>query len=434
MSWRSKAFGWSRGWFAERQLILRQGDGVKALRLTTRTQLTALALVAVAGAWTLTATAAYLTGAPAGEERLPPLLLEAAAEPEALPMAPILAAPAPVLTSIEPTLVVHDDADAQRAAALAEAAAAAESRAAVLEHALHQTRQQLDEVETARRTAIEARDGLALRLKDSEARVKDSEARVKDSEARARAGANQQTQQDESLRRLAEETRRSLGEVERILNATGIDAARRARLGRDGSPSKDARPGKDKLGAKETDNGTAEGGPFIAWSRHRQTGPATPHLAAMGSDLARLAALTDLLRAVPLAAPLGEYTVTSRFGHRVDPFNGQEAMHEGVDLLAPRDTPVLATAPGTVVFAGSHGSYGLMVEIDHGHDLHTRYAHLDRVSVTRGAKVTLHQKIGLLGSTGRSSGPHVHYEVLVDGQPHDPLNFLKAAYHVRKSQ
>src|SRR5262249_4957019 len=159
--------------------------------------------------------------------------------------------------------------------------------------------------------AIEARDGFANRLKDSE--------------ARARAGATQQSQQDESLRRLAEETRRSLGEVERILNATGIDAARRAPLGRDASPGQATRPGKDKLGATETDKGTAEGGPFVAWSRHRQAETTTPHLAAaMGSDLARLAALTDLLRAVPLAAPLGEYTVTSRFGHRIDPFNGQE--------------------------------------------------------------------------------------------------------------
>src|SRR5262249_2889772 len=156
----------------------------------------------------------------------------------------------------EPVVAEASAVETERAAALVEAATSAETRATALERALRQTRQQLDEVETARRAAIEARDGFANRLKDSE--------------ARARPGATRQSQQDESLRRLAEETRRSLGEVERILNATGIDAARRARLGRDASPGKDTRPGKDKLGATETDKGTAEGGPFVAWSRHRQ--------------------------------------------------------------------------------------------------------------------------------------------------------------------
>ena len=128
-----------------------------------------------------------------------------------------------------------------------------------------------------------------------------------------------------------------------------------------------------------------------------------------------------------------DFSISSPFGYRKDPFNGQAALHEGIDLQAPRHTPVMATAPGRVVFAGKHSSYGLLVEIDHGNDIHTRYAHLDRIAVAVGDKVAFRQVIGLLGSTGRASGPHLHYEVLVDGRPHDPLNFLKAASNVRKN-
>jgi len=93
---------------------------------------------------------------------------------------------------------------------------------------------------------------------------------------------------------------------------------------------------------------------------------------------------------------------------------------------------VLATAPGRVVFAGWSGGYGRMVEIDHGLGIHTRYAHLMQIDVEVGDTVDYRQDIGLLGSSGRSTGPHCHYEVRVDGRPYDPMNFLKAGKYMFK--
>ncbi|MBL8805840.1 MAG: M23 family metallopeptidase [Rhodospirillales bacterium] len=117
---------------------------------------------------------------------------------------------------------------------------------------------------------------------------------------------------------------------------------------------------------------------------------------------------------------------------RRDPFNGQLAMHSGIDLSAPPRTPVLATAAGKVVTAGWSGEYGNLVEIQHDFGLSTRYGHLTRIDVRVGQRIERRQSVGLLGSTGRSTGPHVHYEVLVDGRAVDPIRFLEAARNVRK--
>ena len=137
-------------------------------------------------------------------------------------------------------------------------------------------------------------------------------------------------------------------------------------------------------------------------------------------------------RSMPRLSLVQTLGISSLFGQCIDLSTGEYARHEGIDLQAPCRSPVRATAPGRVIFAGRHQSYGNMVEIEHGFNLRTRYAHLDRISVAEGDKITLQQQIGLLGETGRASGPHLHYEVLVDGHPNDPLNFLKAASDVRK--
>jgi murein DD-endopeptidase MepM/ murein hydrolase activator NlpD len=100
--------------------------------------------------------------------------------------------------------------------------------------------------------------------------------------------------------------------------------------------------------------------------------------------------------------------------------------HPGVDLAAPYKTPVYSTAPGKVVFTGVMNGYGRVVEIDHGHGIETLYAHLHRILVARGQYVGAHHEIGQLGSTGRSTGPHVHYEIRVDGTPVDPEKFIQA--------
>jgi murein DD-endopeptidase MepM/ murein hydrolase activator NlpD len=160
----------------------------------------------------------------------------------------------------------------------------------------------------------------------------------------------------------------------------------------------------------------AEGGPFVALG--------SMDMAPQGDD--RLALLRSILKTMPFAAPLVDYQIGSPFGPRRDPFNGRLAYHTGLDLEAPFRSPVFSTAPGQIIFVGIKDAYGFCIDIDHGNGLVTRYAHLDRILVSPGQFVGAHQQIAELGSTGRSTGPHLHYEVLFDHRPQDPAKFLKA--------
>jgi murein DD-endopeptidase MepM/ murein hydrolase activator NlpD len=117
----------------------------------------------------------------------------------------------------------------------------------------------------------------------------------------------------------------------------------------------------------------------------------------------------------------------SSFGVRIDPFTGQQAMHEGMDFLAETGTPVVAAAGGVVVFAGFHPQYGQMVELDHGNDLVTRYAHCSRLFVKQGDMLKRGRKIAEVGNTGRSTGSHLHFEVRFRGSAQNPAKFLFAA-------
>jgi murein DD-endopeptidase MepM/ murein hydrolase activator NlpD len=207
---------------------------------------------------------------------------------------------------------------------------------------------------------------------------------------------NQLNQQDASAG-----TAGSGGDLESLIASTGIDIERY--VGDLAAPA----PTAD------------EGGPYIAFD---------PASAAQQKQ--RQAQLLALAKSLPLAAPLAHYTVESPFGPRIDPINHREGFHTGIDLAAPYRTPVMATAPGVVSFTGVKPEYGRVVEITHAHGIVTRYAHLHRIVVAPGQKVALHQEIGELGSTGRSTGPHVHYEVLVDGNPVDPAKFMEAGNRV----
>ncbi|MCX8474510.1 MAG: M23 family metallopeptidase [Sphingomonas sp.] len=118
--------------------------------------------------------------------------------------------------------------------------------------------------------------------------------------------------------------------------------------------------------------------------------------------------------------------LSSHFGRRGDPIRGGAAMHYGIDIPGRLGTPVLASAPGVVRFAGTAGSYGGMVEIDHDGAFGTRYAHLSRILVRPGARVEQGQPVALMGSTGRSTGSHLHFEVRIRGRAVDPLRYLGA--------
>ncbi len=116
--------------------------------------------------------------------------------------------------------------------------------------------------------------------------------------------------------------------------------------------------------------------------------------------------------------------VTSGFGNRTDPFTGQYRMHEGLDITANIGAPVVAPADGIVIFAGARGGYGKIISIDHGYGVMTSYGHLSEIHVREGQRVSRSEVIGGVGSTGRSTGPHVHYEVSVNGVPVDPAKFI----------
>jgi murein DD-endopeptidase MepM/ murein hydrolase activator NlpD len=130
---------------------------------------------------------------------------------------------------------------------------------------------------------------------------------------------------------------------------------------------------------------------------------------------------------IPSVQPVGKLSFTSNFGIRSDPFRGTAAMHAGVDIPGPVGTPIYATADGMVDHADRQGGYGNMVEIDHGKGIATRYGHLSKILVSDGQKVTRGQLIALMGSTGRSTGPHLHYEVRIDGHAVNPVPFLTTA-------
>jgi murein DD-endopeptidase MepM/ murein hydrolase activator NlpD len=195
------------------------------------------------------------------------------------------------------------------------------------------------------------------------------------------------------------------GDIWRLLSSVGVDL--------------------DQLAARFGATRSGQGGPYIAAKGLKAN-------AAAGGD-AFPDGMRKLLKTLPLSAPLAHYQLESRFGVRHDPFNRRSAMHSGLDFSAPFKSPVYNTAPGTVIFAGALGEFGRVVDIDHGAGIVTRYAHLHRIMVAKGQHLASREQIGLLGSSGRSTGPHVHYEIQVNGVPQDPEKFLQAGNIVQVS-
>jgi hypothetical protein len=140
-----------------------------------------------------------------------------------------------------------------------------------------------------------------------------------------------------------------------------------------------------------------------------------------------------VLRNLPLVSPVDSYYVSSGFGKRRDPFTGRPAMHYGIDLSGALKSPVWSTASGVVTFAGYAGAHGKSVVISHGNGVTTRYSHLYKILVRKGQDVPFRYKIGLMGSTGRSTGPHLHYEIHFRGVPQDPAKFFKAGSYAFKA-
>jgi len=228
------------------------------------------------------------------------------------------------------------------------------------------------------------------------------------------AGAAAPASYSEEIAKLAAETERRVHEVEQrqlalaaALANEDIDEASLQRLGF--YPSTSADDGR--------------GGPF------ETAGNAT--FKALFNSWKKLDSLQDGVISVPSEKPVKTAAFTSGYGVRADPFRGAAAMHAGIDLSGPVGTPIYATADGVVTTAGyNSGGYGNLVKIDHGRGIETRYGHLSVMGVSSGQRVTRGQLIGRMGSTGRSTGSHLHYEVRIDGRAVNPIPFMKSTDYV----
>ena len=210
--------------------------------------------------------------------------------------------------------------------------------------------------------------------------------------------------------------------LEEVLRTAGLDAVAMQREASKGR----IKPEDIKAQDEQANLSLAgQGGPFIPTRGELQNS-----LKLFDKDLAlsvdRIATLNGIIHAMPLVSPLGQSSFESGFGSRTDPFTGRMAFHAGIDLAGPAGSEVLATNGGKVTFAGHRGAYGNMVEIEHKNGFSTRYAHLAAVRVREDQLVNKGDVVGIQGSTGRSTGAHVHYEVRVNDRPMNPAKFLAA--------
>ena len=223
--------------------------------------------------------------------------------------------------------------------------------------------------------------------------------------------------QNDLLEYLESSTRNHTIELENIINLTGLQVI-------------------NVMERVEPTTVAHVGGPYIPLDESIKEVEAdgslkkSERLSRLVRDMGRMSHLQDAVSSLPLVTPVENYRFTDRFGPRRDPFSKKVAFHSGLDLASKPKTPVMSPLDGIVVFAGYNGAYGRMVEIDHGNGFTTRYGHLRKILVKKGDKISFRQQIGLMGSSGRSTGTHLHYEVWFDGKVRDPQPFLNAGRYV----
>lgn len=259
----------------------------------------------------------------------------------------------------------------------------------------------LETVESDLQTALSERNDSLFNATRMRRQIKELDTRLADLE----------TTEQTAVLRLTERTINLNDSMQRVVEMAGLDV--------------------DKLVQEDTAVPKGQGGPFIAAT---PDGKSASKLKAGLTDLEQHLQLSedlqDIMRRLPMAPPLTSYRVTSTFGKRRDPLNNKWAAHYGLDMASPFKSPVYVAAPGVIVFAGWNGKFGKMIEIDHGAGVKTRFGHLNKILVKKGQQVNFRDKIGLLGSTGRSTGAHLHYEVIFKGRSMNPLKFFKAGRYV----
>ena len=179
------------------------------------------------------------------------------------------------------------------------------------------------------------------------------------------------------------------------------------------------------------DDRSAQGGPFLSLATS-SNGSIDPRFQRLGVSLARMDVLERGLQGIPQFLPASLEFISSGFGYRSDPFTGGGAFHAGLDFKGPVGAPIYAAAKGVISFAGVKQGYGNCIEVSHGNGLMTRYAHMSAFRAHMGQPVAAGDVIGAIGSTGRSTGPHLHFEVRINDRPVNPRPFLEAASHVQQ--
>jgi murein DD-endopeptidase MepM/ murein hydrolase activator NlpD len=215
-------------------------------------------------------------------------------------------------------------------------------------------------------------------------------------------------------------TEGKISELEKAISLTGLD--REALKDRFASE-------QEELAGTEEDLDGPKGGPYVPY---RSSDLLSGEKQELMKNVEEMMQLHGIIERMPLAKPIRTNKVSSGFGRRIDPFTHRLAQHLGIDFSGPVGSKVYATADGKVTYTGYRGAYGNLVEIEHGLGISTRYGHLSRILVEEGDDITEGELIAIQGSTGRSTGNHLHYEVRYNNRALNPLKFLAAGQHVSK--
>ncbi len=446
--------------FPERQLIVRSGERMRTLRLSTNRQAVLAGIVVVLGSWTLLSSSLVMShserisaknteikDARVGYEQLLAqvsiykervvdltkdletnynhslamlekeselLGAKASAESKDVKKTGLVAKLKTKAKEATGGLTENSDIDLVMSKAKLERAHAEERRKDLMSE-LHELEESMvDVVGHHQRTPFIAADGLELRqvALERDLAVKDRTAltqRVTTLESQIR-----EMESNDLLlyHRFSEIAETKISDIESSLGVTGLDV---------------------DLMLRQSKGRGGAGGPFIPVNpTPDNAAPLAESLDGLNARMDRLTQLENLLVRLPINAPVKNFEMSSGFGVRNDPFTGGFAQHLGLDLTAEYKSSILSSGEGKVVYAGWDGSYGRMVEVDHGMGLVTRYGHMNRILVKEGDPVVRGTVLGQLGCSGRCSGPHVHFEVLVNGKPVNPLKFLKAGSDVFK--
>ncbi len=362
-----------RIWFPDREFFMRSQGKVRFIKISSRLQISAAALAAVLLIfWFVTMAAMAISQYVASRDRLALLNREAQV-------------------------------------------ASAESRVGAYRHGLDTVASDLAQRQEAIEKLVEAHVGVL----PEDQRTGET---VSDSGSEAQQTINKVSALLPEAAGLARIEARQLAFVERLTRMADRRAAASAQAIRDVGLSPDSM-------MQSLEDRSAQGGPLIAFTA---TGDSKidPRFQRLGLSLARMTALERGLAGIPRYLPASLEFISSGFGYRSDPFTGAGAMHAGLDFKGPYGAPIYAAAKGVISFAGPRQGYGHCIEIDHGNGLLTRYAHMSAYRASVGQSVAPGDVIGAIGSSGRSTGPHLHFEVRINDRAVNPRPFLEARPHV----